>query len=74
MENNFFHYALIFLLVASHVSVDVSAQLKKTVNGTLEVVLVDAKGLGDTERFSGGIDPFVVIKYKSQEQNSTVAK
>ncbi|MCL7026851.1 hypothetical protein MKW94_019069 [Papaver nudicaule] len=72
--NNLFRYALIFLLVASLVSVAVSAQLKKTVNGTLVVVLVDAKGLGDTERFSGGIDPYVVIKYKSHELNSTVAK
>ncbi|KAI3862161.1 hypothetical protein MKW92_045669 [Papaver armeniacum] len=72
--NNLFHYALFFLLIASHVSVTVSAQLKRPVNGTLEVVLVDAKGLGDTERFSGGIDPYAVIKYKGHERNSTVAK
>ncbi|KAI3984890.1 hypothetical protein MKX01_004658 [Papaver californicum] len=59
--NNLFHYGP-------------SSKLKRTVNGTLEVVLVDAKGLGDTERFSGGTDPYVVIKYKSHGRNSTVAK
>ncbi|KAI3966398.1 hypothetical protein MKW92_031455 [Papaver armeniacum] len=36
------------------------------VNGLLEVVLVDAAGFGDTECFLGGIDPYVLIKYKRE--------
>ncbi|KAI3984892.1 hypothetical protein MKX01_004660 [Papaver californicum] len=44
------------------------------VNGLLEVVLVDAAGFGDTECFLGGIDPYVLIKYKSHERESSVAR
>ncbi|MCL7027807.1 hypothetical protein MKW94_030340 [Papaver nudicaule] len=93
--NHLFCYALLFILIASHVSLSASARelkvepkgsvkdlvqsskatkIKRTVNGLLEVVLVDAKGLKDTERFSGGMDPYVMIKYKTQERNSPVAK
>ncbi|KAA0037638.1 hypothetical protein IC582_020931 [Cucumis melo] len=41
--------------------------------GTLEVKLVNAKGLGGTD-FLGGIDPYVLIQYKGQERKSSVAR
>ncbi|XP_004142763.2 synaptotagmin-1 [Cucumis sativus] len=41
--------------------------------GTLEVKLVNAKGLGGTD-FLGGIDPYVLIQYKGQEHKSGVAR
>ncbi|RZC82823.1 hypothetical protein C5167_045608, partial [Papaver somniferum] len=44
------------------------------VDGLLEVVLVDAAGFKDTECFFGGIDPYVLIKYKSHERESSVAR
>ncbi|KAI3985132.1 hypothetical protein MKX01_027218 [Papaver californicum] len=98
--NDLFRYTLLFVLIASHVSVSVSAReskveingklpkgsvkdlgqsskatrMRRAVKGLLEVVLVDAKGLKDLERFTGGMDPYVMIKYKRQERNSTVAK
>ncbi|MED6106887.1 hypothetical protein PIB30_008582 [Stylosanthes scabra] len=39
--------------------------------GTLEVVLISAKGLEDTD-FFGKIDPYVILTYRSQEHKSTV--
>nr|AFK41181.1 unknown [Lotus japonicus] len=39
--------------------------------GTLEVVLVGAKGLDDSE-FLSNIDPYVILAYKAQEHKSTV--
>ncbi|KAK3232149.1 hypothetical protein Dsin_004030 [Dipteronia sinensis] len=41
-------------------------------SGLMEVQLVSAKGLKDTD-FSGKIDPYVVIQYKTQEHKSSVA-
>ncbi|KAG6578692.1 16 kDa phloem protein 1, partial [Cucurbita argyrosperma subsp. sororia] len=41
--------------------------------GTLEVKLVNAKGLRGTD-FLGGIDPYVLIQYKGQERKSSVAR
>ncbi|XP_059458049.1 16 kDa phloem protein 1 [Corylus avellana] len=41
--------------------------------GTLEVLLVNAKGLGDTD-FLDRMDPYVLIQYKSQERKSSVAR
>ncbi|KAL4621120.1 16 kDa phloem protein 1 [Castanea sativa] len=41
--------------------------------GLMEVLLVNAKGLGDTD-FVGGMDPYVLIQYKSQERKSSVAQ
>ncbi|KAK4756067.1 hypothetical protein SAY87_009824 [Trapa incisa] len=41
--------------------------------GILEVLLLNAKGLGGTDLFNK-IDPYVVIKYKSQEHKSSVAR
>ncbi|KAF3433697.1 hypothetical protein FNV43_RR24800 [Rhamnella rubrinervis] len=42
-------------------------------SGILEVELVDAKGLGDTD-FLGDMDPYVLIQYKGQERKSSVAR
>ncbi|XP_059625343.1 16 kDa phloem protein 1 [Cornus florida] len=42
--------------------------------GILEVTLVDARNLKNTEFFGGGIDPYVLIQYKSQERKSSVAR
>ncbi|KAJ8766078.1 hypothetical protein K2173_020594 [Erythroxylum novogranatense] len=41
--------------------------------GILEVSLVGAKSLAGTD-FLGRMDPYVVIKYKSQERRSSVAR
>ncbi|XP_015948173.1 elicitor-responsive protein 3 [Arachis duranensis] len=41
--------------------------------GTLEVVLVSAKGL-DGSDFLANIDPYVILSYRSQEHKSTVAE
>ncbi|XP_021295944.1 elicitor-responsive protein 1 [Herrania umbratica] len=41
--------------------------------GILEVLLVRAKGLEDTD-FLGGMDPYVIIQYKGQERKSSVAR
>ncbi|KAF3952444.1 hypothetical protein CMV_021998 [Castanea mollissima] len=41
--------------------------------GLMEVLLVNAKGLGDND-FFGGMDPYVLIQYKSQERKSSVAQ
>ncbi|KAJ4848707.1 hypothetical protein Tsubulata_033729 [Turnera subulata] len=41
--------------------------------GILEVLLVNAKGLRNTD-FLGKTDPYVIIKYKSQERQSSVAR
>ncbi|XP_020099595.1 elicitor-responsive protein 1 isoform X1 [Ananas comosus] len=43
--------------------------------GILEVHLVDAKGLADTDFLvAGKIDPYVLIQYRSQECKSSVAR
>ncbi|KAK7838199.1 16 kDa phloem protein 1 [Quercus suber] len=41
--------------------------------GLMEVLLVNAKGVGDTD-FFGRMDPYVLIQYKSQERKSSVAR
>lgn len=41
--------------------------------GILEVQLVNAKGLRDTD-FFGDMDPYVLVQYKSQERKSSVAR
>uniref|UniRef100_A0A7N0UST7 C2 domain-containing protein n=1 Tax=Kalanchoe fedtschenkoi TaxID=63787 RepID=A0A7N0UST7_KALFE len=41
--------------------------------GILEVRLVEAKGLEDKD-FLGGMDPYVLIQYRSQEHKSSVAR
>ncbi|CAL8125510.1 unnamed protein product [Prunus armeniaca] len=41
--------------------------------GILEVKLVSAKGLGDTDLLSR-MDPYVLIQYKGQERKSSVAR
>ncbi|KAI4370595.1 hypothetical protein MLD38_018933 [Melastoma candidum] len=41
--------------------------------GILEILLVNAKGLGDTD-FFGKMDPYVLIQFKSQERKSSVAR
>ncbi|XP_020252538.1 elicitor-responsive protein 1 isoform X2 [Asparagus officinalis] len=41
--------------------------------GILEVKLVDAKGLLNTEAI-GKMDPYVVIQYRNQEKTSSVAR
>ncbi|XVE69198.1 hypothetical protein DITRI_Ditri09bG0132200 [Diplodiscus trichospermus] len=41
--------------------------------GILEVLLVSAKGLKNTD-FLGGMDPYVIIQYKGQERQSSVAR
>ncbi|KAL6326740.1 hypothetical protein AAG906_010915 [Vitis piasezkii] len=41
--------------------------------GMLEVLLLDARGLQDTD-FLGGMDPYVLIQYKNQERKSSVAR
>ncbi|XVF75330.1 hypothetical protein PTKIN_Ptkin13bG0179400 [Pterospermum kingtungense] len=41
--------------------------------GILEVLLVSAKGLEDTD-FLGGMDPYVIVEYKGQERKSSVAR
>ncbi|GMN57193.1 hypothetical protein TIFTF001_026308 [Ficus carica] len=41
--------------------------------GIMEVLLVNAKGLGDTD-FLGHMDPYIVIQYKGQEHKSSVAR
>ncbi|XP_057475210.1 16 kDa phloem protein 1-like isoform X1 [Actinidia eriantha] len=42
--------------------------------GIMEVVLVNAKGLRNTEFFGGGIEPYVLLQYKSQERKSSVIR
>ncbi|URE17989.1 C2 domain-containing protein [Musa troglodytarum] len=42
------------------------------VRGTLEVLLVSAKGLEDVD-FFGKMDPYAVLMYRSQEQKSSTA-
>ncbi|KAJ1392607.1 C2 domain [Sesbania bispinosa] len=39
--------------------------------GTLEVILVSAKGLEDND-FLSSIDPYVILSYRAQEHKSTV--
>ncbi|CAL0318345.1 unnamed protein product [Lupinus luteus] len=39
--------------------------------GTLEVILVSAKGLDDSD-FLSSIDPYVILTYRAQEHKSTV--
>ncbi|RDX77590.1 C2 domain-containing protein [Mucuna pruriens] len=39
--------------------------------GTLEVILVSAKGLDDND-FLSSIDPYVILTYRAQEHKSTV--
>ncbi|XP_061997420.1 16 kDa phloem protein 1 [Rosa rugosa] len=41
--------------------------------GLMEVLLVNARGLGDTD-FIGRMDPYVAVKYKSQERRTSVAR
>ncbi|XP_031259632.1 16 kDa phloem protein 1 [Pistacia vera] len=41
--------------------------------GLMEVLLVNAKGLADTD-FLGDVDPYVVMQYKGQERKSSVAQ
>ncbi|KAJ0987778.1 hypothetical protein J5N97_006134 [Dioscorea zingiberensis] len=41
--------------------------------GILEVQLIDAKGLQDTDAL-GDMDPYVLIQYRNQEQKSSVAR
>ncbi|CDP00102.1 unnamed protein product [Coffea canephora] len=41
--------------------------------GIMEVTLVGARGLKDTE-FFGGIDPYVLIQYRGQERKSSIAR
>ncbi|CAA2998724.1 elicitor-responsive 1-like [Olea europaea subsp. europaea] len=41
--------------------------------GIMEVKLVDAKGLKNTD-FLGRIDPYVLLQYRKQEGKSTIAK
>ncbi|KAG9454698.1 hypothetical protein H6P81_007602 [Aristolochia fimbriata] len=42
-------------------------------SGILEVQLVDARGLGETD-FLNSMDPYVILQYKSQESKSSVAR
>nr|GEW39541.1 hypothetical protein [Tanacetum cinerariifolium] len=46
---------------------------RKMTIGIMEVNLVDAHGLTNSD-FLNNIDPYVVIKYRSQEHKSTIAK
>ncbi|KAK7349549.1 hypothetical protein VNO77_07000 [Canavalia gladiata] len=39
--------------------------------GTLEVILISAKGLDDND-FLSSIDPYVILTYRAQEHKSTV--
>ncbi|CAJ1950036.1 unnamed protein product [Sphenostylis stenocarpa] len=41
--------------------------------GTLEVILISAKGLDDND-FLSSIDPYVILTYRAQEHKSTVQK
>ncbi|XP_043699467.1 16 kDa phloem protein 1-like isoform X2 [Telopea speciosissima] len=43
------------------------------VNGILEVLLVDARGLEQSD-FLGKLDPYVLIQYKTQERKSSVRR
>ncbi|XP_070055660.1 16 kDa phloem protein 1 isoform X1 [Nicotiana tomentosiformis] len=45
-----------------------------TIFGTMEVNLVNARGLKNNEFLGGGIDPYVLIQYRAQERKSTTAK
>ncbi|KAL1825101.1 hypothetical protein ACET3Z_011879 [Daucus carota] len=42
--------------------------------GVMEVTLLNARGLKCTELFSGGIEPYVVLQYRTQERKSSVAR
>ncbi|KAL7253184.1 hypothetical protein ACSBR1_007670 [Camellia fascicularis] len=42
--------------------------------GIMEVLLVGARGLKNNEFFGGGIDPYILIQYKSQEHKSSVTR
>ncbi|KAK7390016.1 hypothetical protein VNO78_25314 [Psophocarpus tetragonolobus] len=41
--------------------------------GTLEVLLISAKGIDDND-FLSSIDPYVILTYRAQERKSTVQK
>ncbi|TKY65561.1 C2 domain-containing protein [Spatholobus suberectus] len=41
--------------------------------GTLEVILISAKDLHDSD-FFGKMDPYVILSYRTQEHRSSVAK
>ncbi|KAJ7951099.1 Elicitor responsive protein 3 [Quillaja saponaria] len=41
--------------------------------GTLEVLLVRAKGLDNSADFLSNIDPYVILTYRTQQHRSTVA-
>ncbi|KAG4925467.1 hypothetical protein JHK87_051007 [Glycine soja] len=41
--------------------------------GTLEVILISAKDLKDSD-FFGKMDPYVILTYRAQEHRSSVAK
>ncbi|XP_060185641.1 16 kDa phloem protein 1 isoform X1 [Lycium barbarum] len=45
-----------------------------TIFGTMEVNLVNAKGLKNNELWGGGIDPYVLLQYRGQERKSTTAR
>nr|XP_016481024.1 PREDICTED: elicitor-responsive protein 1-like [Nicotiana tabacum] len=45
-----------------------------TIFGTMEVNIVNARGLKNNEFLGGGIDPYVLIQYRAQERKSTTAK
>ncbi|KAJ7951101.1 elicitor-responsive protein 3 [Quillaja saponaria] len=42
-------------------------------HGTLEVLLVRAKGLDNSADFLSNIDPYVILTYRTQQHRSTVA-
>ncbi|XP_042438681.1 elicitor-responsive protein 1-like isoform X1 [Zingiber officinale] len=42
--------------------------------GVLELQLVDAKGLQNTDLIAGKVDPYVVIQYRGQEHKSKIAR
>nr|GMC63722.1 elicitor-responsive protein 1 isoform X2 [Ipomoea batatas] len=42
--------------------------------GTMEVTLVNARGLKNNEFLGGGIDPYVLIQYRGQEHKSSIAR
>ncbi|XP_019191758.1 PREDICTED: elicitor-responsive protein 1 [Ipomoea nil] len=45
-----------------------------TVVGTMEVTLVNARGLKNNEFLGGGIDSYVLIHYRGQEHKSSIAR
>ncbi|KAG8651340.1 16 kDa phloem protein 1 isoform X2 [Manihot esculenta] len=78
MLNSLSYLYLLLLLLIQRCSIQSFRKIQESKKqtdmaiGLLEVQLLNAKGLRGTD-FLGKIDPYVIVKYKNQERESSVA-